>query len=227
METSGNNQPSRVLSTDTSLGSTVGADFAGILGMSALWAEPSPDLGSHVVARISSEILVVSEQLLRTTPHSHPEFDAEAQSVRFGIRSRTSKMFATAAGLAIVVGSTSFLLFRQTAEPSFSFVLAATSLLPDAVGKVKITPIRSGLKIELRATGLPRRDGSKFYEAWLKGPKGLVPVGTFHSGENVVLWAGVAFQDFPTLTITEEEVGDQNSSGKKVLFGTTIPETQE
>ncbi len=36
-----------------------------------------------------------------------------------------------------------------------------------------------------------------------------------------MLWAGVSLKDFPTLTVTEEEVGDQESSGRRVLVGTT------
>lgn len=62
-----------------------------------------------------------------------------------------------------------------------------------------------------------------FYQAWLKGDGGLVPIGTFHTGDHVVLWAGVALQDFPTITVTQEEVGDQSSSGLRVLSGSVSP----
>jgi hypothetical protein len=47
-----------------------------------------------------------------------------------------------------------------------------------------------------------------------------VPIGTFNQGPSVTLWAGVSPVDFPTLTITEQQVGrSQASSGKRVLTG--------
>ena len=98
--------------------------------------------------------------------------------------------------------------------------LAATELAPEAAGRAVITEEDSGLRIELHATGLPRREGNEFYQAWLRGESGLVPIGTFHTGDDVVLWAGVTLDDFPTLTITREAVGDQESSGERVLVGT-------
>ena len=38
----------------------------------------------------------------------------------------------------------------------------------------------------------------------------------------LVLWAGVALEDFPTISVTQEEVGDQASSGRGVLVGTLV-----
>ena len=49
----------------------------------------------------------------------------------------------------------------------------------------------SGWRIELDATGLPRLDNGRFYQAWLRNAAGvLVPIGTFNEGQNVTLWAG-------------------------------------
>jgi hypothetical protein len=85
-----------------------------------------------------------------------------------------------------------------------------------------MTKTDSGWRIELDATGLPRLDGGRFYEAWLRDASGqLVPIGTFNEGRNVMLWAGVSPKNFPTLTVTrEQDDGDQSSSGEKVLVGT-------
>ena len=48
--------------------------------------------------------------------------------------------------------------------------------------------------------------------------KGLVSIGTFHTPDKVILWAGVSLVDYPTLTVTlEPEDGDQTSSGQVVL----------
>ena len=54
---------------------------------------------------------------------------------------------------------------------------------PGAGGEATLTKTSSGWRIELDATGLPRLDGGRFYEAWLRNPAGvLVPIGTFNEG---------------------------------------------
>ena len=85
-----------------------------------------------------------------------------------------------------------------------------------------LTKTASGWQIELDASGLPRLDDGRFYEAWLKNGAGvLVPIGTFNEGHEVTLWAGVSPKEFTTLTVTRERAdGDQTSSGEKVLVGT-------
>ena len=93
---------------------------------------------------------------------------------------------------------------------------------PAPSGEATLTKTASGWRIELDATGLPRLDGGRFYEAWLRNAAGvLVPIGTFNEGQDVTLWAGVSPKDFTTLTVTREQAdGDQASSGEKVLVGT-------
>jgi hypothetical protein len=125
-----------------------------------------------------------------------------------------SVVVAFAVGLAVFGSGTS--------GERFHAALAATSLAPDASGEATMTKTSSGWRIELDATGLPRLDGGRFYEAWLRNSTGtLVPIGTFNEGRKVTLWAGVSPKDFTTLTITREQAdGDQSSSGEKVLVGT-------
>ena len=91
-----------------------------------------------------------------------------------------------------------------------------------ASGEATLTKTTSGWRIELDATGLPRLDDGRFYQAWLRNAAGtLVPIGSFNEGENVTLWAGVSPADFTLLTVTRERAdGDQSSSGEKVLVGT-------
>ena len=75
------------------------------------------------------------------------------------------------------------------------------------------------------ATGLPRLENGRFYQAWLRDSADvIVPIGTFNEGREVTLWAGVSPNDFRTLTVTREQAdGDQASSGEKVLAGTVDP----
>jgi anti-sigma-K factor RskA len=127
---------------------------------------------------------------------------------------------AVAAVAAVAVG----VALHGSSIPTEQFhaALASTDLAPGASGAATLTKTSSGWRIELDATGLPRLDGGRFYEAWLRNGDGvLVPVGTFNEGQKVTLWAGVSPKDFPTLSVTREQAdGDQASSGEKVLVGT-------
>jgi len=108
-------------------------------------------------------------------------------------------------------------------RPQLAASLAGTALSPGARAHATLTQTTSGWRIELDASGLPRLDNGRFYEAWLKNQNGvLVPIGTFNQGGRIVmLWAGVSPRDFPTFTVTEESAdGNQASSGRVVLVGT-------
>ena len=127
---------------------------------------------------------------------------------------------AATAALAVAVGVAVF--SSGTSAVRFHAALSATGLAPGAVGQATLTKTTSGWRIELDATGLPRLDTGRFYEAWLRNTAGtLVPIGTFNEGRAVTLWAGVSPEDFTTLTVTRELAdGNQASSGEKVLVGT-------
>jgi len=123
---------------------------------------------------------------------------------------------AVAAAVVLVV-----VLASGTSPERFHAALAPTNLAPGAAGKATLTKTSSGWRIELDATGLPRRDDGRFYEAWLKNAAGvLVPIGSFNEGRKVTLWAGVSPKDFTTISVTRERAdNDQDSSGQKVLVG--------
>ena len=83
-------------------------------------------------------------------------------------------------------------------------VLTGTALAPAAHGHATLTKTRARWRIELTATGLPRRDEGRYSEAWLTNSHGtLVPVGTFDNAVDITLWAGVPPTAFPTLTVTK------------------------
>jgi anti-sigma-K factor RskA len=134
--------------------------------------------------------------------------------VLIGAAAAAAVVVAVAVGLGVFGSSTSGERFHAS--------LAATGLAPGVSGEATLTKTSSGWRIELDATGLPRLESGRFYEAWLRNPAGvLVPLGTFNEGRKVTLWAGVSPKTFTTLTVTREEAdGDQASSGRKVLVGT-------
>jgi len=131
--------------------------------------------------------------------------------VLIGAAAAATVVVAVAVGLGVFGSSTSGERFHAS--------LAATGLAPGASGNATLTKTSSGWRIELDATGLPRLDNGRFYEAWLKNPAGvLVPVGTFNEGRKVTLWAGVSPETFTSLSVTREDAdGNQASSGRKVL----------
>ena len=68
--------------------------------------------------------------------------------------------------VAAVVGLS---VFRSgSSSLRFKAALAATELAPGAKGQATLTKTSSGWRIELDASGLPRLDGGRFYEAWLR-----------------------------------------------------------
>jgi hypothetical protein len=150
---------------------------------------------------------------------------ARIDAQRRGRRTRAPRGVAlvgavTAAALVATIGLV--VLGSSTSAQRFHAALGPTGLAPDARGEATLTKTSSGWRIELDATGLPRRDNGRFYEAWLRNAAGvLVPIGTFNEGKNVTLWAGVSPKTFTTFSVTRERAdGNQASSGEKVLVGT-------
>ena len=99
--------------------------------------------------------------------------------------------------------------------------LAGTRLAPAASAVAKLHATPSGLAIELDVAGLPPSPPGSYYQAWMKGPHGLVTIGTFHmrGGPGTVeLWSAVSLAGYPTITVTREpEDGNPASSGQVVL----------
>lgn len=192
------------------------ADIAALLSDPSTWAEPSPELGARVVAAVRSE-----STLGGPSPASAATSDARR---RLGwLR---PALVGAAAAVAFVFGGIVVLSALSGTEPAtdaFSEELVSTGLLPDVGGEIEVTSFESGLRIDLGASGLPRRDDGKFYEGWVRTvDDDLIPVGTFHDGADVVLWAGVELDRIVLFTITLEEAAGpvdagQGTSGDVVL----------
>ncbi|HEX9258887.1 MAG TPA: anti-sigma factor [Acidimicrobiales bacterium] len=212
----------------------LGAELHGLLSDATLWGEPGDDVEGHLVGAIAAEsgITVESDTVAtRATPgagdHLGRGVDDRPGPAGSGrrplLRARTA-LVALGAAAAVLVGIV-LVVASLSNEDTTRIALAGTELAPDATGTATVTETQSGLRIELDASGLPRLDGGRFYQAWLKSADGvLVPIGTFHTGDKVVLWAGVTLDEYPTLTVTREEAdGNQASSGERVLAGSVAP----
>jgi hypothetical protein len=124
-------------------------------------------------------------------------------------------VIAVAVGIGVTSGNSAHAM-------TFSAALSGTSLAPGATGQATMTQTTDGWRITLHASGLPRLDNGRFYEAWLKNAAGiLVPVGTFNQAGDVTLWSGVAPTGYPVITVTRQQAnGNPASSGQRVLVGT-------
>lgn len=184
-------------------------ELKGFLSDPAVWEEPGGELEGLVVAAVVAE-----------TGTSAPHDVVPARRGRWTpARVALGAVAAVAAAVlvAVVVIAPDD---RGTTEP-LAAALEGTELVPDAQGRATFTQTESGWRIELDATGLPRLDAGRFYQAWLKDDDDvLVAIGSFNEGDDVVLWAGVSPRDYPTITITEEAAdGNPASSGRRVLVG--------
>jgi hypothetical protein len=198
-------------------------ELMALLGDETVWAEPGEQLESSIVAAISAEAA-------RTPTGEAP---AEIAKPRAARRKRTfsgTRAALTAAAAVVGLAAVGVVIARgggdDASEASFDVDLEGTELSVGASGSARLSRTVSGWQIELDATGLPRLDDGRFYQAWLKDDNDvLVAVGTFNEPDDVVLWAGVSPELFRTLTVTEEAAdGDQASSGRRVLVGTIVIE---
>lgn len=192
------------------------------LGAAATWEEPAGELEDQVVLAVSRAAAEErgTEASRAPAPSLWSWLRARLPAGRPAFALSLSLPLAAAAVIAIVLVTSSGTNGPQPLQ--FAMVVQGTSLAPNAHGSAKLTKTTSGWRIQLSATGLPRRDGRNYYQAWLKNAAGiLVPVGTFNDARKVTLWSGVPVTKFRTLTVTQQVAnGNPKSSGRKVLTGT-------
>lgn len=212
-------------------------DLRTLLADPMLWEEPSDELGDAVVAAITAAAATAGEAVAGEravpAPASAPtERLAPARPARRfrGVSLISSAALGAAAAAIVAVVAVRIGDDTSSKRSAAEIELVGTDLLPGAAGRADITTTPSGVQIQLDVPGLPRRDGAEFYEAWLKNDdaSGLIPIGTFHTGDDVTLWAGVAIEDYPILTVTRETVAApkdpaQGSSGEVVVSGRLKP----
>jgi Anti-sigma-K factor rskA len=183
-------------------------DIVALLGDSSLWEDPSDQLEDRVVAGIAEERRVV---------------------VPIGRRQRAwpGRLVAAAVAAAAAAVVVFVAVPRDDQQQADARVdIVGSDLASSVSGSADITSVESGVRIQFSVKGLPRREGSQFYEGWLKNCAGtaLVPIGTYHDLDDATGWAGVAVADYPLLTVTREEAAPpkdaaQGSSGEVVVSG--------
>jgi len=167
------------------------------------WAEPPPGLLGQILAGTGAG-----------TGSAAGRDDRRRQTrMRRTVRAGAAALLAAA---AVVIG---IVVTRGPATTDVA--LAGTRLAPAASATARLHATPSGLAIELDVSGLPPSPPGYYYQAWMKGSRGLVTIGTFHlrGGPGTVeLWSAVTLADYPAITVTREpEDGNPASSGQVVL----------
>jgi hypothetical protein len=180
------------------------------------WAEPPAGLLDEIFASIDSER---SAPAGATRPVAVPgpaagRGDRRQTHIRRTVRAGAAALLAAA---AVVIA-----LMVTRGPATTDVVLAGTRLAPAASATAKMHATPSGLAVELDVSGLPPSPPGYYYQAWMKGPRGLVTIGTFHMrggpAGTVELWSAVTLADYPVITVTREpEDGNPASSGQVVL----------
>jgi hypothetical protein len=189
----------------TEFGAQTSAQISALLADPTMWDVPSDELGNRIVHAISSESVDAPETF--AAPSGPRGRRTWARPALLGAAAAITFLFG---GLVVLSG-----LSGVEDVDSFSAKLVPTGLISDQSGDITVTSFDSGLRIELDAASLPRRDNGSFYEGWLKTVDGdLFPVGTFHDGVDVTLWAGVELDRVELFTITLEEAAGPNDPGQ-------------
>jgi len=183
----------------------------GLLAAPELWTEPPAGLLDQITASITASTANVATAA-RTARAARKDSRRRARMPRPAGAAAAALLAAAAVVIGIVV----------TRGPVTTDVdLAGTRLAPAATAVAKLHATPSGLAIELDVSGLPPSPPGSYYQAWMKGPHGLVTIGTFHmrGGPGTVeLWSAVSLAGYPTITVTRErEDGNPASSGQVVL----------
>jgi hypothetical protein len=179
------------------------------------WAEPPAGLLDQIAASIDSERVALAGP-------PRPAAIPGRAAGRDGRRRTRMRRSAGAAAAALLAAAAVVIGVAVTRGPATSdVVLSGTRLAAGASATAKLHATPSGLAIELDVSGLPPSPPGFYYQAWMKGPRGLVTIGTFHlrGGPGAVeLWSAVSLTDYPTITVTREpEDGNPASSGQVVL----------
>jgi hypothetical protein len=197
-----------------------------LLASPDLWSEPPGGLLDQITASIGRErtVLAGPPPAAVTWSAANAAIAANAANTarKDGRRRARMRRSAGAAVAALLAAAAVVISIVVTRGPVTTDVaLAGTRLAPAASAVAKLHATPSGLAIELDVSGLPPSPPGFYYQAWMKGPHGLVTIGTFHlrGGPGTVeLWSAVSLAGYPTITVTREpEDGNPASSGQVVL----------
>lgn len=194
-------------------------DLRGLLADEDLWVQAPPDGADALLAAVRAE---------STRPRGAPRRSPGTLTPL--PRDRWLPMALAAAAAALLVLGVVGIVARLDdgdGDDGRELAIAGTDLAPEASATATVSEQPAGVAIELDVRGLPPAPPDRYYQGWVKGPDGLVAVGTFHmrgGDDRIDLWSGVDLERYPTLTVTlQEEGAGPESSGRVVLTGEIGP----
>jgi hypothetical protein len=116
-------------------------------------------------------------------------------------------------------------LERALGPDGTSYAAAGGPLAPGATGDVDVLRTGAGFSVVIEADGLPAAAPGSYYAAWLRGPKGVVPLGSFHeraTGWAVELWSGVDPAAYPALEVTLQAEGAPPAPSERVVLTASL-----
>jgi hypothetical protein len=208
-------------------GDGAAASLDALLSDPLVWEEPPAELEDAVLAAIADEVAASPAPVV--APAAAPGVaDLSARRGRRWVQPFLAGAAAAAVAAVVLVVGVGVLDDDSTTgrEGGTEVALAGTDLAPDASADALVADTPLGTVVDLDVTGLDPAPEGTYYEAWLRqeGDDGnAVSAGTFHlrggDGE-IALWAGVAPEQYPLLTVTlQEEGAGAESSGQVVLRG--------
>jgi len=197
------------------------------------WSGPPAGLKEAILSRV---VPAVDGPAVGRPTVSRPTVSEHVVSVappgakkRSAWRGRWSRLAwaVPAVAVAAAVFTVAVLLVDRALQPdpphAEIYTVAGTALAPGATAEVAITPQAAGFVVALTIEGLPAAAPGSYFAAWLSGPRGDVPIGSFHqrvAGEQIRLWSGVDPDEYPRLVVTLQSEGDPPTpSGPVVLTG--------
>jgi hypothetical protein len=208
----------------------------------AMWAEPSAEVESRVLASITSIAGSPATDVgPQAVPAADPYFGAttalpadgarEAAPADLSAHRRRRRRglglmpLAAAAALVIVALGALAVITRQGSSTELETVaLAGTEAAPSASAVARIEPRPNGDRILLEVSGLDAAPDGSFYTVWVvrEEPRTRIPAGSFHmrgGDAEIELWAGVSTGTYRTVTITLNREDDPAGPGELVLRG--------
>jgi Anti-sigma-K factor rskA len=209
------------------------------LASGSTWTQPPANLRAQVLAAaLAAETGDNSGAVPRLAPVSRVEpttgsAESTTRSAESNVVDLTARrqrrgphwLAAAVAGAAAAIIGTLIVTQLRTTEAKIdaTAAMAPTEAYPGVDGTANMRETSSGWEFRLTTKNLTRLEKPFFYEAWIEGDKGLIPIGTFHTGVDVVLWGGVELDEYPKIVVTkEQEDGNPAASNDRVLEGAVV-----
>jgi len=140
------------------------------------------------------------------------------------LRLRYAIPLAAAAAAVFTAGVIGVQQALAPEEPGgVTFAAVGTQLAPRATGTVTVAKAAAGYRVVIDVHNLPAAEPGSYYIAWLRGPNGVVPIGSFHArqvAKPITLWSGVDPADYPRFSVTlQREGAPPTPSGVVVMSG--------